>query len=288
LSIINSQIVIFGAQKQNAMNTIRSITAIFLLAVITLSSCSKVPITGRRQVSLIPASQLHSMSYQQYNDFLKEHTLSNNEQNTALVKGVGQRMQQAVEAYFAEADQSSVLEGFEWDFNLVAKDELNAWAMPGGKIVFYEGILPATRNEAGIAVVMGHEIGHVVAGHGNERMSQMLMTQLGGMALSVAIHDKPEETQALWLTAFGIGSQVGVILPYSRLHEYEADKLGLIFMAMAGYDPHEAIRFWDRMIAMKSNPSPPEFISTHPADSKRMREMSRLIPEAMKYYRPAK
>jgi len=268
------------------MKKFRFFTALMLVAVLAASSCSKVPITGRRQVSLIPTSQMHAMSFQQYDAFLKEHPLSNNAQNTALVKGVGQRMKQAVEAYFSEIGQSSALEGFEWDFNLVASEEMNAWAMPGGKIVFYEGILPATRSEAGIAVVMGHEIGHVVAGHGNERMSQLLMTQLGGMALSAAIHDKPEETQALWLTAFGIGSQVGILLPYSRLHEYEADRLGLMFMAMAGYDPHEAIRFWDRMIAMKSNPSPPEFISTHPADSKRMQEMNRLIPEAMKYYKP--
>ncbi len=270
------------------MKTLLKLTTMLLIGALTITSCSKVPITGRRQVSLIPSSQLHSMSYQQYDQFLKEHPLSNNAANTALVKGVGQRMQQAVETYFAEIGQSSVLDGFQWDFNLVASDQINAWAMPGGKIVFYEGILPVTRDEAGIAVVMGHEIGHVVAGHGNERMSQMLMTQLGGVALAVAMRDKPEQTQAMWLTAFGLGSQVGVLLPYSRLHEYEADRLGLIFMAMAGYDPHDAIRFWDRMMNMKSGAAPPEFLSTHPTDAKRMREMSRLIPEAMKYYRPAK
>jgi predicted Zn-dependent protease len=229
---------------------------------------------------------MFAMSYQQYDDFLKEHTLSTDVPKTAMVKNVGQRIQKAVEDYFAEKGMTDQLEGYAWDFNLVEDEQVNAWCMPGGKVVIYTGMLPVSRDESGLAVVMGHEIAHAIADHGNERVSQMLLTQLGGMALSVALKDKPEQTQAIWMTAFGVGSQLGVLLPYSRLHESEADHLGLIFMAMAGYDPHEAIRFWERMSAMKGGQSPPEFISTHPSDNRRIKDITRLIPEAMKYYKP--
>jgi predicted Zn-dependent protease len=257
-----------------------------LLASFGLHSCSKVPVTGRKQVSLLPASQMFAMSYQQYDEFLKEHPLSTDAQKTALVKNVGHRIQKAVEDYLAEKGMSQQLEGYAWEFNLVEDEQMNAWCMPGGKVVVYTGLLPVTRDEAGLAVVMGHEIAHAVADHGNERVSQMLLTQLGGVALSVALKDKPEQTQAIWMTAFGVGSQLGVLMPYSRLHESEADHLGLIFMAMAGYDPHEAIRFWERMSDVKQGQAPPEFLSTHPSDNRRIRDITRLIPEAMQYYKP--
>lgn len=259
---------------------------ILFLGVIAVSSCTRVPLTGRKQLNLIPSSQMLSMSFQQYDQFLKEHPLSKDAEKTAMVKRVGQRMQAAVETYFAEKGLSSHLKGYAWEFNLVENEQVNAWAMPGGKIVFYTGILPVTRDEAGLAVVMGHEIAHVVAEHGNERMSQMLMTQLGGVALSVALSEKPEQTQAMWMTAFGLGSQVGVLLPYSRLHENEADRLGLIFMAMAGYDPNQAVDFWERMSKMKGGQAPPEFLSTHPSDATRIEQMKKHLPEAMKYFRP--
>jgi predicted Zn-dependent protease len=157
--------------------------------------------------------------------------------------------------------------------------------MPGGKVVFYTGILPVCRDEEGIAVVMGHEVAHAVAQHGSERMSQGLMTQLGGAALGVALKDEPEETQALWFTAYGLGTQVGVLLPYSRLHESEADHLGLIFMAMAGYNPNESVEFWQRMADSKKGGGPPEFLSTHPSDETRINDLKKLVPEAMKYYK---
>lgn len=256
------------------------------IVAIGLNACSKVALTGRNQVNLIPSSQILSMSYQQYDEFLKDHPLSKDGQKTALVKNVGQRIQQAVEVYFAEKGLSSQLEGYAWEFNLVESDNMNAWCMPGGKVVIYTGMLPVTRDESGLAVVMGHEIAHAIADHGNERMSQMLLTQLGGMALSVALAEQPEQTQSLYMTAFGIGSQVGVLLPYSRLHESEADRLGLVFMAMAGYDPHQAIRFWERMAAQKDGGAPPEFLSTHPSDARRIRDITKLIPEAMQYYKP--
>ena len=257
-----------------------------LLIALFLSSCSSVPVTGRKQLNLIPASQMMSMSYQQYDDFLKSNKLSTNAQQTQQVKSVGNKIKTAVEAYFQQQGMSSELEGYSWEFNLVESPEANAWCMPGGKVVFYTGILPITKDETGLAVVMGHEVAHAIAEHGNERMSQGLLTQMGGMALAVALQEKPEQTQQLWMTAYGIGSQVGVMLPFSRLHESEADRLGLIFMAMAGYDPGKAVDFWQRMAEMKNGQAPPEFLSTHPSDDTRIRQIREWLPEAMKYYKP--
>ncbi len=254
---------------------------LLLLAV----ACTRVPVTGRMQLNLIPASMIYSMSLGQYAEFISEHKLSNNVQQTRLVKKVGRRIQQAVEQFYADQGQSRALKGYQWEFNLVEDEQVNAWCMPGGKVVVYTGILPITRDEAGLAVVVGHEIAHAVANHGNERMSQGLVTQLGGLALEKAIEEKPEETKALFLTAFGIGTQVGVLLPFSRLHESEADHLGLIFMAMAGYDPHVAVDFWERMSKEKTGGAPPEFLSTHPSDETRIRKLRELVPKAMKYYR---
>jgi predicted Zn-dependent protease len=176
------------------------------------------------------------------------------------------------------------IKGFEWEFNLVDDKAVNAWAMPGGKIVVYKGILPITKNDTGMAVVMGHEIAHIVAKHGNERMSQQLVVQMGGMALDVAMKEKPEQTRAIFQQAYGVTTQVGVMLPYSRKHEYEADKLGLVFMAMAGYNPESAIKFWEKMMA-QGGAKPPEFLSTHPSDENRIAELKKYLPEAMKYYK---
>ncbi|MCK9447422.1 MAG: M48 family metallopeptidase [Bacteroidales bacterium] len=260
--------------------------SVFLLLIaLLIASCAKVPLTGRKQINLIPGSQIMSMSFQQYDQFLKENRLSTNQEQTAMVKHVGQKIQHAVESYFSEKGLSKQLKGFQWEFNLVDSPEANAWCMPGGKVVFYTGILPITKDEAGLAVVMGHEIAHAIAEHGNERMSQGLITELGGIALSVALQEKPEQTQALWLTAYGLGSQVGVMLPFSRLHESEADRLGLIFMAMAGYDPERAVSFWQRMADMKGGQAPPEFLSTHPSDAKRIEQIKKWLPEAMQYYK---
>ena len=167
-------------------------------------------------------------------------------------------------------------------------DQVNAFCMPGGKVVVYTGILPIAQDEAGLAVVMGHEIAHAIAGHGSERMSQGLAVEMGGMALSTALANHPARTQQLWMTAFGVGAQYGVMLPYSRLHEREADHLGLIFMAMAGYDPRKAVDFWQRMAEKKGGKGTPEFLSTHPADETRIRKINELIPEVMPYYEGSK
>lgn len=257
-----------------------------LLWICLLAACSSVPITGRSQLNLVPADSMLSMSFQQYNQFLEQHQRSDDPEKLRMVRRVGRRIQGAVETYFARRGQSGRLANYDWEFNLIESEEVNAWAMPGGKVVVYTGILPVAQNEAGLAVIMGHEIAHVVARHGNERMSQAMLAQFGSIALSQAMQNKPSQTQQLWMMAYGLGAQVGLMLPYSRLHEKEADHLGLIFMAMAGYDPREAVDFWQRMAEKKGGgASPPEFLSTHPADQKRIAALRSFMPEAMKYYR---
>lgn len=257
---------------------------VLLAAAVFTNSCSTVPVSGRKQLNIIPASQMMSMSFQQYDAFLKENKLSTDTKNTALIKSVGKKIEHAVEQYMSMQGLSSHLNGYAWEFNLVESKEVNAWCMPGGKVVFYTGILPICQDENGIATVMGHEIAHAIAEHGNERMSQSLLVELGGMGLQAALQKEPALTQQLAMAAFGIGSQVGVLLPFSRLQESEADHLGLIFMAMAGYDPNYAIQFWQRM-ASQSKSSPPEFLSTHPSDETRIADLKKLLPEAMQYYK---
>lgn len=264
------------------MRLLKIFLPIILLAL-TVYYCSTVPITGRSQLNLISSGEMNAMSFQQYDEFLKQNKLSTNTEQTAMVKRVGGRIQAAVEKYFADHNLSSELDGYKWEFNLVESPEVNAWCMPGGKVVVYTGILPITRDEAGLAVVMGHEIAHAVAQHGNERMSQQMLQQLGGVALSVALKNEPETTRNIFGAAYGIGTEVGVMLPFSRTHESEADHLGLIFMAMAGYDPNAAIDFWTRMAA-QGGPKPPEFLSTHPSDETRIADIRKELPEALKYY----
>jgi len=260
------------------------VVTIAALPLLILAACSTVPITGRQQLDIIPDNEMMSMSFQQYDEFLKEHKLSEDSEKVAMVKRTGSRIKKAVERYFAERNMESRISDYRWEFNLIENDEVNAWAMPGGKVVVYTGLLPVARDETGLAVVMGHEIAHAVAKHGDERMSQVLLAQMGGMALSEALKTKPEKTRQLWLSVYGVGAQVGMLLPFSRTHESEADHLGLIFMAMAGYDPREAVDFWSRMLEKKEGAAPPEFLSTHPAGETRIRDLRELMPEAMKYY----
>lgn len=261
------------------------ITAATLLA---LTACSTVPITGRSQLNLIPGNSMMSMSLQQYDTFLKEHKLSTNKAQADTVKRVGARIQNAVERYMATQGMGSRLAGYKWEFNLVEDPQVNAWCMPGGKVVVYTGIMPVAQGETGLAVVMGHEIAHAIAEHGNERMSQGLLVQFGGQALGEALAAKPAATKELWMTVYGAGTQYGAVLPYGRMQESEADRLGLVFMAMAGYDPAEAITFWQRMAAQKGGQAPPEFLSTHPSDATRIENIRKLLPEASSYYKKGK
>ena len=265
------------------MKYLKILIPVILLAL-TLYYCSTVPITGRSQLHLISSSELNAMSFQQYNQFLSENKLSTDANSTNMVKRIGSNIKGAVENYFAQHNLSKELNGYAWEFNLIESPEVNAWCMPGGKVVVYSGILPITQNEDGLAVVMSHEIAHAVAQHGGERMSQGLLQQLGGMALSVALQNEPQTTQNIFMTAYGLGSTIGVILPFSRTQESEADRLGLVFMAMAGYNPNAALDFWTRMSAQGGS-KPPEFLSTHPSDATRIANIKKHMPEAMKYYR---
>ncbi len=264
----------------------KKISSLFVLTFLLtfLASCSTVPITGRKQLNLIPNSTMLSMSFSQYDDFIKSNKLSTDQQAKDMVTRVGTRIKEGVEKYFAEKKMSDKLKDYKWEFNLVESKEANAWCMPGGKVVVYSGILPITKDENGLAVVLGHEIAHAVAQHGDERMSQSLLTQLGGIALSEAIKDKPQQTQQLWMTAFGVGAQYGYLLPFSRTQESEADHLGLIFMSIAGYNPEGALNFWNRMQEATKGNNPPEFLSDHPSDQTRIDDIKKELPEAITYY----
>ena len=257
------------------------------LLVMLVASCSQVALTGRKQLNLIPAPLINSMSFSNYSQFLSENKLSSDVQQSQMVKRVGQRIQRSVEQYCAQNDMSDILAGYQWDFNLIEDDQVNAWCMPGGKVVVYTGLMKVARDETGLAVVMGHEIAHAVAKHGGERMTQGLLVEVGAQSLAIALEEKPAETQELFMKSYGLGTEIGVLLPYSRVHEKEADHMGLIFMAMAGYNPTEAVSFWQRMAeAGKDKGYVPEILSTHPADSTRIRNIQNLLPEAMKYYKP--
>lgn len=257
--------------------------AFVFIVMIFFSNCSTIPLIGRKQLLLIPESELVSMGLTNYRGFLDTVPLSTDQTNSQMLNKVGNDITGAVEQYLKDNGLEKRLDNFDWEFALVESNVINAWCMPGGKICFYTGILPYTKNADGMAVVMGHEIGHAVARHGNERMTQQLLMLAGGTALSVFMQSEPEATQNVFMSVYSVGAQVGLLLPYSRKHEYEADKLGLIFMAMAGYNPQEAVDFWKRMAEMGGN-KPPEFMSTHPSDEKRIANMEKCLPEAMEYY----
>lgn len=258
-----------------------SIAILFL----ALSSCSSVPLTGRKQVLLVSDQEVLTLSLQEYGEFMKTAPKSTDKANTALVNKVGRNIANAVETYLKANGMESMLSEYSWEFNLVKSPEVNAFCMPGGKIVVYEGILPITKDETGLAVVLGHEVAHAVAKHANERMSQQMLQQYGGAALGVALSGTSSTVQTVANSVYGLGAEYGVMLPYSRKQELEADKLGLIFMAMAGYNPQEAEGFWTRMSNKSGGASVAEFQSTHPSDETRIKKIREALPEAMKYYK---
>ncbi len=260
----------------------------YLLFSLLILGCSKNLVTGRKQLSLVSESELQTMALKEYKTFLDDNkVVSANSNDDDMVRRVGSRIASAIKIYYDGKGQTSVLEGYHWEFNLVDNKEVNAWCMPGGKVVVYTGLLPITKNESALAVVLGHEIAHAVAQHGSERMSQGLLQQLGGTALQIALANKPAETQNLFLTAYGIGSTVGAILPFSRKEESEADEYGLYFAAMGGYNPQEAVAFWERM-ATSGGSKPPVFLSDHPSDESRIAKIKAIMPQALKYYKASK
>lgn len=248
-------------------------------------ACATVAVTGRNQLSLVSNAEIIPVVNQQYDSLMRASKLSSNAQQTAQIKDVGRKIQKAVEQYMAQNNASSELQGFDWEFNLIDDPKtVNAWCMPGGKVAFYTGIMPICQDENGVAVVMGHEVAHAIANHGRERMSQgMVANGLLG-TFGAALGQNPGLTKQLLFQAVGIGAQVGM-LKFSRQHESEADKIGLIFMAMAGYDPKEAPKFWERMSSMSGGGEPPEWLSTHPSHATRINDLNAAIPEAEKYYK---
>lgn len=262
------------------------------LTTALMLACQKVPITGRKQLMLFNSKELLPMSFTNYRGVLDTSRVLQNGTQALLVRRVGLRIKKSVEDYLIANNYSKVLDGFQWEFNTIESRMINAWCMPGGKVVFYTGILPICEDEAGIAVVMGHEVSHAIASHGAERMSQGMMAQYGMVAgqitLGIAMADKPQETQNMYAGLFGlaapIAANVGYILPNSRNQESEADKLGLIFMSMAGYDPSVAPEFWRRMSKLGSGQKPPQFLSTHPSDETRVAALERQMPAAVELY----
>jgi predicted Zn-dependent protease len=265
-------------------NKLLFISAGLVMAV----GCAKVPITGRSQLNLIPESTMQSMALQEYQSFLTSNkTVSaTTSKDAEMVKRVGQRISAAVTRYMTQNNLGNEVANYKWEFNLVDNKEVNAWCMPGGKVVVYTGLLPVTQNETSLACVMGHEIAHAIARHGNERMSQQMVAQGIEVAGSVALNRSPQ-VQNIFLQSFGVGGNLG-LLAFSRQNELEADHLGIIFMAMAGYNPQEAIPFWQRMANASTGSKPPELTSTHPSDERRIAQLQKIMPEAMKYYTPAK
>jgi predicted Zn-dependent protease len=261
---------------------------VLLLGMSTLwMACTQNAVTGRKQLMLLNESQLQQMALQEYKTFLSQNKVVNNtsSKDAEMVKRVGTRIANAITKYYQSQGKPDVLNGYNWEFNLVDDKQVNAWCMPGGKVVVYTGLLPVTQNEAALAIVMGHEIAHAVAQHGNERMSQTLLAQGLGVAGNILTSGNPQVNN-IFNNTYGVGAQVGVLLPNSRKQELEADKYGLIFAAMAGYNPEEAIPFWQRMAQAGSDQKPPEFLSTHPSDETRIQRLKELMPEALKYYKP--
>ena len=262
----------------------KKLVFVFLTLLIS-HGCATVAVTGRSQLDLVSNEELIPMSAQQYREVIAKGPLSANAEQTAMIRRVGARIEQAVEKYMQNAGRSAELAPFSWEFNLIDDPKTaNAWCMPGGKVAFYTGILPVCKDETGVAIVMGHEVAHAIANHGRERMSQQMAAQFGMNTLAVFMGQNPTASQELLMQAVGAGTSIGM-LKFSRQHESEADHIGLIFMAMAGYDPKQAPLFWERMVALSNGQQPPEFLSTHPSHETRIKDLQGWIPEALQYYK---
>ena len=265
---------------------IKTLIKPILIFIITLFiiSCGSVPFTGRRQLQLVSNDEVIALSLQQYQEFMRTAPVERGTANAQMVGRVGNRIAKAVETFYASNGYESELANFTWEFNLVADKNVNAFAMPGGKVVVYSGLLPVTQTEEALAVVIGHEIAHVIAHHSNERLSQQIALQYGG-AIAGGLLGNSESTRQIASTVFGLGAQYGVMMPYARRQELESDEIGVIIMAIAGYDPRVAIPFWTRMAEASGSAGVPEFLSTHPADSRRIERLVSIMPTALQYYK---
>lgn len=252
-------------------------TAVILGAV---ASCATNPFSGKKTWALVPDSEILPSAFAQYSSFLKENKVVAGTKDAKMVESVGIKIKNAAERYLNANGYQGYLKDYRWEYKLVESKEINAWCMPGGKIVVYSGILPVTKTEAGLATVMGHEVAHALANHGQQRMSAGVFQELGAAGTQILVGEKSEQTQALAMQAYGAGSNVLGMLPFSRSHESEADEIGLTLMAIAGYNPDESIAFWQRMSAKSGGGSQPEILSTHPADATRIANLQKLIPVA--------
>jgi predicted Zn-dependent protease len=253
---------------------------IFAILCLIFTACASNPLTGKSTMAFVSNDELFPSSFEQYSEFLSQSTIVKGTPEAAMVDRVGNRIKQAAEKWLASEGQAHYLDGYEWEYHLIQSDEINAWCMPGGKIAFYTGILPVLENEDAMAVVMGHEVAHALLNHGQQRVSASYGQEVVGAGLSIGLGvlGASEMTQAIASTVYGLGSQVGVMLPFSRSHESEADRYGLILMAIAGYNPDESVPFWQRMGAMGGGT--PEWLSTHPSDETRANNLRGWIPEA--------
>lgn len=258
----------------------KSVLILSVLLLVLLMACSQNPFTGKSDLNFVSNDQIFPSAFQQYNQFLKENKVIKGTADAQRVVTVGQKIKMAAEKYLNAKGYQGYLNGYAWEYNLVDSKEVNAWCMPGGKIVVYSGILPITKDEAGLATVMGHEVAHALLNHGAQRMSAAQLQQLGAAGVSVAASGQSTATQEILMQAYGIGSEVGGMLPFSRKHETEADEVGLTLMAIAGYNPDKAIEFWQRMEANSGGGAPPEFLSTHPAGATRIAHIKSITANA--------
>ena len=253
---------------------------LFITAISILISCAKNPFTGKNTLNFVPNSELFATSFQQYGTFLKDNKVVVGTTDAKRVEAVGMKIKVAAEKYLNANGFKDYLKDYSWEYKLVESKEVNAWCLPGGKIVFYSAILPICKDDAGMATVMGHEVAHALANHGAQRMSAGILQQAGAGVVGIAIDSKSNQEKQIWMTAYGGVTQYGAMLPFSRSHESEGDKIGLILMAIAGYDPTTAVAFWERMAANSGGKKLPEFLSTHPSDANRIAKLKSLIPEA--------
>jgi predicted Zn-dependent protease len=257
----------------------KRITISFFVVALAFS-CATNPFTGKSTLALVSNSEILPSAFQQYSQFLTENKVVSGTPDAKKVESIGTKIKVAAERWLNANGQSDYLKNYQWEYKLIDDKSVNAWCMPGGKIVVYTGILPVTKDDAGLATVLSHEVSHALANHGQQRMSAGLLQQLGQAGVAAAVGNKSKETQDLAMTAYGVSTQYGGMLPFSRGHESEADKIGLTLMAIAGYNPDQAIAFWDRMSANSNGQAPPEFMSTHPSDATRIAQIRALIPEA--------
>lgn len=253
-----------------------------------LSSCGVVPVSGRRQLSLVPENQIIAESSLQYSKFVSQMPHSNDKKATDRVLRVCNNIANAADHYLRTHNATKLAQQMKWEVNLIADRRLNAFCMPGGKIVVYTGILPLCKTDAELATVISHEVSHAIARHSSERLSQEILRQIGGQAVGLAFSKESAVVRSVIQQAYGLGSQVAVTLPYSRKHEQEADIIGLTFMALAGYDPAEAVTFWEKMSKASEGQRPPEFLSTHPSEESRIKAIQKALPEAQALYQAQK